>query len=196
MLYNELNLCNTVIHPNWFNTFEKNKEMSDFSIPFDVKINPLKINHFAKIENTVNIEDGKIKLYVPFNKLNFKISRINYTKEYMNDSEFELYSYDIDGKYYTYELDYNSKNIIAQLKFTIQFLSNINSITDVDISKVDEILNAIQPTKNQNINFLSNILQNKEILNYKTVEEIEFLINLLENRENYYEIIREYIKKL
>lgn len=196
MLYNELNLCNTVIHPEWFNTFEKNKELPDFSIPFEVKINPLKVNYFAKIQNTINIEDDKIKLYVPFNKLNYKVSRINYTREYTNDNEFELYSYESDGKYYTYELDYNSKNVIVQLKFIIQFLSNINSIDDVDIAKVDTILNDIKPTKKQNINFLSNILQKEQKLNYKAIEEIEFLINLLENNENRYEIVKEYIQKL
>lgn len=192
MLYNYFNLKENVIHTDWFKTFDKHDDLPNFSIPFEMNMNFSKVNYFGNLKKSVCIEDGKFKLYIPFNKLDFKVTRINYSSQYMNKSEFEVYSYTVDGKHYTYELTTVFKNLINQIKSVIKFLSNLTNINDVDLNKIDEILATVNPDKSQCINFLSTILQDKNVVQSRVKKDIKFLVDVQASNEPY-EMIKQHL---
>lgn len=192
LLYNYFNLKENVIHSDWFKTFDKHADSSDFSVPFEVSMNFPKVNYFASLKTSVCVEDGKVKMYIPFNKLDFKVTRINYTTQYMNKDEFEVYSYTVDGKHYTYELTTACKNLIDQLKFVIKFLSNVTNVKDVDLRKIDEIIEETKPDKHQSTTFLSTLLQDKNVVHNRAKKDIQFLVDLEASKEPY-EMIKQHL---
>lgn len=172
ILYNVLELNNSVIDPNWFINFVPYES----SIPFEIdRIDTVKFQFLLKKMNKNQfLPICERSLYIKV--INYKIRRINYPIQ-NNPEFFEYYTINNNGKYYTYlpsvKLLYHIRQFNMVLSILNQLITSRSVINEIDFNLIE-----IYSKKMINSTFLNGILTDSLYVK----RDIRILDDILSNK--------------